>query len=339
MPNVLQRLAKSVLSAPLPDFRARPVNDRGQPLDAQLHRMLGIMGLVPSFDQLGPERARREMRTQSKLAAPAKASVHRIRDARVPTPDADVPVRIYTPRASHERLPATVYFHGGGFVIGDLESHDSLCRHLAVRSGSIVIAVDYRLAPEHPFPCATEDACHAFDWTLAQADALGIDPARIAVAGDSAGGNLAAVVAQVMRDRGGPAPSFQLLIYPALDLTRSLESHRTFRAGYLLTEEMMDWFLAHYVTDPAHLRDPLGSPLVTRELAGLPPAHIITAGFDPLRDEGEAYADALRAAGVKVTDRCYDTLIHGFISMGGLVDAARHAGDDLAEVLRRALWP
>ena len=340
MPKLLQQLAKAALSTSVPLFGAPPRNDRGAPLDEQTHVMLGILARAgrPTLDQLGPTRARAELRAQADLGKLSPPPLHRVEDRRIDTPEADLPVRIYTPRSGGV-LPATVYFHGGGFVIGDLESHDALCRALALRSGSVVVAVDYRLAPEHPFPCAAHDACAAFRWTVANASALGIDPSRVAVAGDSAGGNLAAVVAQVMRDEGGVMPSFQLLIYPAVDLTRSFESHRTFRSGYFLTESLMDWFLANYVSDPAHMRDPKGSPIVTRDLAGLPPAHVVTAGFDPLRDEGEAYADALRAAGVPATSRCYDSLIHGFTAMGGLVDAAAHAVDDLGAHLHRALWP
>lgn len=340
MMMVVQRLAKAALSTPAPLLGAPPTNDRGARLDPQTHRMLAILEAMGGrgFDELGPVRARREMVTQSRLASVPPLPVHRIDERRAETPEADLPVRIYTPR-SRGPLPATVYFHGGGFVIGDLDSHDAICRHLAVRSGSVVVSIDYRLAPEHPFPCAADDAWAAFRWAVGQASSLGIDPSRVAVAGDSAGGNLAAVVAQLARNEGGPSPAFQLLIYPAVDLTRSFDSHRTFASGFFLTEPVMDWFLANYLSDPAHTRDPKGSPIMTRDLSGLPPAHVVTAGFDPLRDEGEAYADALRAAGVPTTSRCYDSLIHGFVSMGGIVDAARHALDDLGDVLHRALWP
>jgi acetyl esterase len=308
-------------------------------LDAQVHVMLSILARSrrPTWEQLGAERGRREMLAQARLGGPDVLPVYRVDEASVETPDGGVRVRIYVPRAAPS-LPATVYYHGGGFVLGDLDTHDALCRHLALRSESIVIAVDYRLAPEHPFPAAPEDACAAFAWVSANARELGVDARRIAVAGDSAGGNLAAVVAQRMRERGGAAPSFQLLIYPAVDLTRSFESHRRFANGFLLTEPMIDWFLASYLTNSSQMHDPNGSPIVTRDLSGLAPAHIVTAGFDPLRDEGEAYAEAMRAAGVPTTTRCYDSLIHGFVNMAGLVDAARHAIDDIAEVLRRALW-
>nr|QRD81017.1 lipolytic protein [uncultured bacterium] len=303
--------------------------------------MLTILALArrPAWDELGPVRARRELVAQSRLAAVEAVPVHRVEDRRIDADHDELRVRIYVPHGGPGRRPATVYFHGGGFVLGDLESHDALCRHLAVRSGSTVIAVDYRLAPEHPFPAAVEDACAAYAWALESAGALGIDPERIAVAGDSAGGNLAAVVAQDARDRGLRPPAFQLLIYPATDMSRSAASHRTFAEGFLLTEAVIDWFFANYLTDPAQHRDPRCSPLLARDLSGLPPAHVVTAGFDPLRDEGEQYAEALRAAGVEATSRCYDTLIHGFVSMSGLIEAAARAVDDLGDVLRARLWP
>jgi acetyl esterase len=261
-----------------------------------------------------------------------------VEDQWIETGEGALALRFYRPRSGPDRLPATVYYHGGGFVIGNLASHDSVCRRLAVGSGSVVIAVDYRLAPEHPFPAAPTDACTAFRWVHRNAQELGIDAARIAVAGDSAGGNLAAVVCQTMRAERQPMPSFQLLLYPAVDLTRSSESYRTFADGYLLTARTMDWFVASYLTDAAQELDPRGSPLMTRELSGLPPAHVTTAGFDPLRDEGEAYATGLMAAGVPTTARCYESLIHGYMGLGGLSDASAHALDDATQALRRHHW-
>lgn len=317
-----------------------PRNDRGVVLDLETHVMLAIADRMgrPTHDELGPERARAEMREQAWLVDLPKESMQRVEDRRIEGPAGELPLRIYTPVGGPERLPALVYYHGGGFVLGDLESHDSVCRHLARHAGVIVVAVDYRLAPEHPFPAAAEDACAAFRWVHAHADELEIRADRIAVGGDSAGGNLAAVVCQQLRDEGHPMPAFQLLVYPATDLTRSAESHATFSDGYFLTRPMMDWFLANYLTDPAEERDPRGSPLVTADLAGLPPAHVAVAGFDPLRDEGEAYGQGLMAAGVPTTLRCYGSLIHGFYSMAGVVSAARWAAEDFAAITRRHLW-
>ncbi len=336
--SIVRQLARTAMSLPL--FGPLPENDRGAKLDPQLHAMLELLARSgrPTLDQLGADRARAEMEKLSELGDIPRAHVHAIEDRIATTAEADLPIRIYTPRKSAAALPAVVYLHGGGFVIGSITTHDRLCRLLSVRGDAIVVSVDYRLAPEHPFPAAPEDAAAAFAWVHAHAGELGIDAGRIAVAGDSAGGNLAAAVCQMMRGRGGPKPCFQLLIYPALDMSRSCESHRTLGRGYFLTESLMDWFHANYLTDIAQRKDPRCSPIVTRELSGLPPAHVVTAGFDPLRDEGEAYADALRAAGVPTTSRCYNTLIHGFAGMGGFVDAAAHAVDDLGGALHAALW-
>jgi acetyl esterase len=331
---LVQSLARGALGLRSAVGGELPKNDRGASIDAQAWSMLRLLEGRPTIDQLGPERARVETEKLSWLGNVPSERVHRVEDRRVD----DVPVRIYTPRAGSDVLPATVYFHGGGFVIGGLDSHDAICRRMSIASGSVFVAVDYRLAPEFTFPRGVDDACTAFRWVRSNAASLRIDPARIAVAGDSAGGNFAAVVAQSMREAREPGPCFQLLIYPACDLSRSFDSHRTFADGYFLTAPMMDWFLANYLNDKAEEKDWRGSPIVTRELAGLPPAHVVTAGFDPLRDEGEAYARALMAAGVPTTLRCYESLIHGFVSMGGLIDAARHAIDDLGTVLHEKLW-
>jgi acetyl esterase len=331
--RVARPLARGALSLPL--FGQPPRNDRGTVLDAQTHAMLRVLARgAPRFEELGPQRARREMSRQAGLGQRAPREVRRVEDHDL---GQELRVRVYVPHVKPSPLPATVYYHGGGFVIGDLESHDSLCRQLAAGAETVVVAVHYRRAPEHPFPAAVEDAVRAFEWVVSCADALGIDASRVAVAGDSAGGNLAAVVSQQLR-AASARPCFQLLIYPAVDLSRSFESHRTLSEGYMLTRSLLDWFVGHYLTEPAQLRDPRASPMVTADLEGLAPAHVVVAGFDPLRDEGEAYAEALRAAGVDTTSASYDALIHGFVSMDGVIDAAAHAVSDVTEVLRRRLW-
>jgi acetyl esterase len=341
--RILRGAARGTLTAlptlTQPLFGAPPVNDRGAALDPQVHLMLRLLDASkrPSFDELGPARARVEMDRLPLLSDLAPVPLHRVEDQMIPGPAGEIPIRVYVPEPGAARRPAVVYFHGGGFVIGSLDSHDALCRFYAHRTGATVIAVDYRLAPEHPFPAAVDDTLAAFRWIRDRAAAFHLDPERIAVAGDSAGGDLAAVVCQALRDAGERGPCFQLLTYPATDLSRSCESHRTFAEGFYLTEAMMDWFVANYLTDPSEEKHPRASPLVTAELSGLPPAHVTVAGFDPLRDEGEAYAEALGAAGVPTTLRSYETLIHGFVNMGGLIEAARHAIEDQADVLRARL--
>jgi len=246
-------------------------------------------------------------------------------------------VRVYTPEGVPVAgAPALVYFHGGGFVIGSLDSHDRLCRALAERAGCKVVAVDYRLAPEHPFPTPLEDALAAFRWVAEKAGELGIDAARIAVGGDSAGGNLAAVLSQRARDEGGPGPCFQLLIYPATDARGGHPSRAKNAEGYLLTEATIDWFRGHYLPDGTDLEDPRVSPLLADDLSGLPPALVATAGYDPLRDEGADYAKALAAAGVAVEHRDHPGMMHGFFNMGGALTVAEAAVDEAAAALRAA---
>jgi acetyl esterase len=270
----------------------------------------------------------------------AGAEVARVEDRRIPggVDGAPIAVRVYTPRGGDGPFPIVAYFHGGGWVIGDLETHDHWCRTLASGAGAVLVAVDYRLAPEVRFPVAVEDCLAATRWVATNAAALGGDPGRLTVAGDSAGGNLAAVVSQLARDRGGPSIAFQLLLCPATDYGFDTASYRDNADGYLLTKSGMVWFWHHYLSDPAAQgRDPRASPLRARSLAGLPPAHVVTAEYDVLRDEGEAYAARLREAGVPVTARRYDGQIHNFFTMGHVLSQGAAAADELCGVLRRAV--
>lgn len=265
--------------------------------------------------------------------------VARIEDRRILAgDDVTVGARVYTPEGGDGPFPGVVYFHGGGWVIGDLETHDHLCRAMAKGSGAVVVSVDYRLAPEVRFPAAAEDCYAATRWVAAHGAELRIDPARLAVAGDSAGGNLAAVVAQMARDRGEPRLVFQLLLCPVTDYGFDTASYRENADGYLLTKNAMAWFWHHYLSDPAvEGRDPRASPMRAESLAGLPPAHVVTAEYDPLRDDGEAYAARLREAGVPVTHQRYDGQIHNFFAMGHVLERGAAACDELCAVLRRAL--
>jgi acetyl esterase len=239
----------------------------------------------------------------------------RIEDIAIPGPAGALPARVYDPvGAAGTARPADAYFHGGGWVQGDLETHHGLCARLALRSGTVVVAVDYRLAPEHKFPAAVEDCVAAYRWLRAEGRAIGADPARVAVAGDSAGGNLAAVVSQMAAGAGIAAPACQVLIYPALDFALDTASHRELEDAHIIPRDRVVWYMQQYLTD-ADRADLRASPLRARDLVGQPPALVVTAGFDPLRDEGRAYADRLRAAGVDVEYREYPGQIHAFVSL------------------------
>ena len=249
-------------------------------------------------------------------------------------------LRCYRPRrAGPSRLPLVLFLHGGGFTVGSLASYDALCRLLSHRAGCVVAALDYRLAPEHPFPAGLNDCVDTMAWLGDHAAELGADPGRVAVCGDSAGGNLAAVICLLAREPAwqGPRPCFQLLIYPATDLTCSLASHETFSRGLVLTREMLDYFVRCYVPRDHDLRDPRISPLFVEDLSGVAPALIYTAGFDALRDEGRAYAQRLRQAGVQVAHRELGDQIHGFFNLAGVVPRAAHAVEQMAAELRQAL--
>ena len=308
------------------------------PLDPQARAFLDQVAAMggPQLHEMPVADARQMMELLSQMTGGPIEEVASIEDRTIAGPGADIPIRVYRPRPGGSS-PLLVYFHGGGWVIGSLASHDGLCRALANAAGCVVVAVDYRLAPEHRFPCAPEDAYAATRWAVEHATELGADPARVAVGGDSAGGNLTAVVTHLARDRGGPALRFQLLIYPATDATLSMPSMRENADGYLLTADDMRWFYGHYLRTPADAADPLVSPLRAARCAGLPPALVVTAGFDPLRDEGEAYAAKLREAGIPVTLRRYDGMIHGFLPMVGVLDQAKQCLAEATRVLRTAL--
>jgi len=262
-------------------------------------------------------------------------------DISIPGPAGDIPARVYSPVAGGgSALPCLVFFHGGGFMIGNLTTHDALCRTLANEAGVRVVAVDYRLAPEHAYPAAADDCYAAAKWVEANADTLDIDPNSIAVAGDSAGGNLAAVVCLMAKAKKGPEIAFQLLIYPTTDFTDAEQwgSRTEFAEGYFLEKETMRWFEGNYMGgNDAARSEETASPLSAKDLSGLPPAYVITAGFDPLRDEGKAYADALNAAGTKAEYIDYPGMIHGFFNMQAALDVSREAVKVAAQKLAAAL--
>ena len=308
-------------------------------LDPQAKALLDLIVErgVPPTHTLSPDDARRFYKERRSATQPEPRDVAEVRNLTATGPHGDIPLRLYRPAAAARPAPTLVYYHGGGWTMGDLDTHDVLCRQLADESGFVVVSVDYRMGPEHRFPAAVDDVLAATRWLQAQADTLGLDATRFAVGGDSAGGNLAAVVALAWRDAGEAVPlKFQLLIYPATDMRLAAPSHTSNGQGYLLTADTIRYFRSHYL-DAEQYGDWRASPLLHADLSGLPPALVITAGFDPLRDEGRQYADALSAAGSPAQYICFERQIHGFITMGRLLDEADTAVALCAAALRRSL--
>ncbi len=305
-------------------------------LDPQARALLERTAAVnaPPMYTLSAADARRVYRESRAALAPAPPEVAEVRELSIPGPAGLLRARLYRSAAGSGALPAVVYFHGGGWIYGDLDTHDAVCRGIANQGFCAVVSVDYRLAPEHRFPAAVEDSVAATQWVAANAAALGIDAGRLAVAGDSAGGNLAAVVALTLRDKGGPPLAMQVLIYPVTDQAADAGSHLHFAEGYLLTREDMLWIREKYLRDERDAADWRASPLRASDLSRLPPAYVITAGFDPLRDEGNAYAERLTRAGVPVTLECFEGQVHGFLVMGGVIAAAHHAVQRIGQMLR-----
>ena len=310
-------------------------------LDPQVRAVIDLVikSGRPAYHQLSPKEARQLFRETRPASTPTPPTIGLVTDLTADGPLGPIPLRLYRPAevAATTALPVLVYFHGGGWVIGDLDTHDVLCRQLTAEAGVSVVSVDYRLAPEHKFPAAVGDAWAATRWIVAHAAELGIDADRLAVGGDSAGGNLATVVALLARDHGGPAIALQALLYPVTDVSTETRSYRDFSEGFLLTRDSMRWFFDQYLNGEADAVDWRVSPLRAPSLAGLPPALVVTAGFDPLRDEGDAYAVALRNAGVRVDSICYGGMIHGFVPMGRLIDTGNRAVSHIAGSLRQAL--
>ncbi len=315
----------------------RPVELDGQRLETEVQLALRLLALGddPPLEQLTPAAARTQIARDARAFAGPPYEVRRVQDMRVAGAEGELAARLYVPEDDSAGL--LVYFHGGGFVLCDLDTHDNACRFLAARAGVRLLSVDYRLAPEHRFPAAIDDALAAFRFAVEHAGELGCDPARVAVGGDSAGGNLAAGVARLATKDGGPAPVFQLLFYPWLDLSIKRASYRLFGEGFFLTEAELDWYRAHYAPSDDDARDPRCSPLAADDWAGAAPAYIATAGFDPLRDEGEELALRLREAGVRAALRRHRGLIHGFINAVGMGHVSRDALLEAAGALRTGL--
>ena len=303
---------------------------------AQLILDLAERSTRPLLESLDPTAARIQYAEMVAAVAGDPPTGVEVQDGSIPGPAGEMPTRLYRPHGIEGPLPILVYFHGGGYVIGDLDTHEIPCRHLCSSGGCLVVSVDYRLAPEHPFPASVDDAWAATRWVVDHATDLGGDPSRVAVGGDSAGGNLAAVVCHLAKRDGVPTLVYQLLIYPTTDATGSLPSYEALSHGYRLTKELMDWFMSHYFSGGEDRRQLLASPLFADDFAELAPAFVLTAGYDPLKDEGSVYADKLQNAGVSTEFIEYEGMIHGFITMGGVVDAATEALQQCGAALRRA---
>ncbi|MFT4298400.1 MAG: alpha/beta hydrolase [Aeromicrobium sp.] len=331
--------ARNLMRLPAPVLKAAAgpsVRIDGKRLDHEMQLLLRLQRLEgPAVAEVSIRRGRRILRSGAQLVG-GNPPIGAVTDRIIDGPGGPITLRFYTPRDLAGPSPALVFFHGGGFVFGDLDSHDALCRHLAEAAQVRVVSVGYRLAPEATFPAAAGDAWAAWAWVRDQAPGLGIDPERIAVGGDSAGGNLAAGVAQQAVREGGQQPVFQLLIYPTTDFSRRYRSRETFGDGFYLTEGFMSKIEETYLTGAEDRTDPRLSPL-HGDLTGVAPAYLVTAGFDPLLDEGIAYAEALKAAGVPVEYRCEEGLIHGFANMVSFGHSAPAAIARIAAALQRGV--
>ena len=294
-------------------------------------KSIRVPGVYPPLPEL-----RQQLRTMVALMDEPAPALARAEDIRIPGPAGEIPARVYAASVG-ETLPAVVFFHGGGWVQGDLETHHGLCARLAQHAGALIVAVDYRLAPEHKFPAAVEDCLAAYRWLRTKGRDVGADLSRVAVAGDSAGGNLSAVVSQLAASAGVPAPTCQVLIYPAVDFSLETSSHRELADGHVIPRDRILWYMEQYLKSDADKSDLRASPLRTPSLEGQPPAMIVTAGFDPLRDEGRAYGDRLREAGVDVVYREYPGQIHAFVSLTKAIPQGMACTLEIAQYLRQRL--
>ena len=291
---------------------------------------------LKDLEGLSAEESRKQLMQTVETFSDVPVELPKIINQTIPGPAGEIPIRIYIP-VENKILPVALFFHGGGWVQGNLDSHDNVVRYLAARSGCIMVSVDYRLAPENPFPAAVEDAYTALTWVEGNAKSFKGDPTKIAVMGDSAGGNLSAVVAMMARDKNGPSISRQVLIYPATNLQAlNTDSYKFFGEGFMLTRKKIEWFRAHYLPNKSDWSHPMVSPLLAKDHSHLPPATIITAQMDPLRDEGKQYADKLIQSGVDVRYHCFEGMIHGFISAGKVLNQAYGAMDEIALDLKQS---
>ena len=324
-------VVRAAMAVPRPAMRlvnGAAVQVDGQELHPEVRLALRLLALAPesSFEALPLAQARAQIDAEAAVFGGPPIPLLAVDDLEIPGDAGPIPARLYRPPTVNGSPPALlVYFHGGGWVVGSLDSADSVCRFLAAHAQVAVLSVDYRLAPEHPFPAAVDDGVAAMRFAAEHAAELGVDERAIAVGGDSAGGNISAVVCQQAAAGRCPMPVFQLLFFPVTDASAKTRSYELFGEGYFLTESQMDWYIGNYLPDPADRLDPRASPLLAEDLSGLPPAYVAVAGFDPLRDEGEAYAHRMREAGVAVALHRHSSLIHAFVNTTGVGRTGREA--------------
>jgi acetyl esterase len=343
-PQVEHRIARMACGLPPRVIRrliGPPPRLDGQVLAPDIQMLLALArwnGETSLVEGRTVEQARAENLEGAPIVAGPPRPMARVERLSIPGPGGEMPARLYVALGTPQPpQPLLVYFHGGGWVIGDLDTHDGVCRFLADHGGCRVLSVDYRLAPEHPFPIPVEDTVAAFAWAYEHATELGADPERMAVGGDSAGGNLSTALCLQNRDAGNPQPAMQLLLYPVTDAVGGQQSRDTFEEGFLLTRDDMEWFENHYIPDGIDEADPRASMMRAEDVSGLPPAYVATAGFDPLRDEGEIYAERMREAGVQVVLQRHTDMIHGFANLTAICPSARTAMLEVAGALRMGL--
>lgn len=342
--NAVARANRRAVASPdgwMARFIGPPIMIDGNTLDRSLQAVLFIVNRSGMGDMSGApvHRRRALLKNSTRFAMPLRPDVKVIPRV-IPGAETPIRARIYRTGKGNTKRPGIVYYHGGGWALGDLDTHDAGCRELAAASGCTVISVDYRRAPEHPFPAGLNDAIAAYRWVARNCAQLSLIPGAVAVMGDSSGGNFAAVVAQAARDDGFEPPIAQGLVYPAVDLRLQGRSVNLFADGFFLTRDDMEWFRDNYVTSPQHLVDPKASPLLADDLSGLAPAAVWTAGFDPLRDEGNEYAERLRDSGVPVMHEYYTSMTHGFFGMGmlpGGVERVHEIGLGMSELILQQL--
>ncbi|PJZ27897.1 alpha/beta hydrolase [Leptospira kmetyi] len=332
--RILLRLILTLPENLLRRISGGTVSKRGRILDAKLQMSLYLARTKPRIESLSPKEARIMFKNSMFLFDLEPEKLHKVENFSIPASDGRIDLRLYRPFESDEFLPAIVYFHGGGFVIGDIETHDRPLRYLSKQSGAIIVSVDYRLGPEHKFPTAVEDAFVAYQYVIQNSKTLGILPKKIAVAGDSAGGNLAANVCILAKKKKVSSPLFQLLIYPYLDLFRMSESRNEFGRGYALTNKLLGYFNLHYLNSPIEGKNVSASPILHKKASDFPKTYLQLAGFDPLQDEAMEFIDFLKKAKIPVVFNLHESLVHGYFNFAGVIPEAKKALNEIVSFIK-----